>query len=532
MHVDSTCQNDFCNPVVWLLAICLLHGCWGESTKTEQTGGKTKTSQVIAQEGPAISRLNREGKIAAEWEKPAAVLMLTGEVHGYLEPCGCSETQSGGVSRRNDLLNQLKSREWDVASLDLGGLLKRNRRQDEIKFSILREAMTIMDYKAMALGKEELKFDPAQLITAVSDSTAEDAVLPFVSANVVLFGTPDLGTPAPYRIVQVGEAKFGVTSIFGDRYRSQVSAGSSGMQGLIDFLPAAEKLKSAVETLKQNEVDAIVVLSHAPASETEKLIKEIPGIDIAVTSGGPEDPSGRLKKVEQTMVLEVGRKGKYAGVLGYFPDQENKFLFELVDLNKDRFKRTEQMEQLMASYQELLTAADLVHNEPALPTPNNDSYVGAKACGECHTKAYEKWAASKHAHATETLIHGREGYAEAKWVSRIHDPECLACHSTGWDPQQVIRYDTGYLSLDETAHLTGQSCENCHGPGGAHSTAEKEFLSSGGTPSEELLSLRSRIKLNLATAEQQVCSKCHDAENSPKFDFAKYWEKVVHRGKD
>jgi hypothetical protein len=30
----------------------------------------------------------------------------------------------------------------------------------------------------------------------------------------------------------------------------------------------------------------------------------------------------------------------------------------------------------------------------------------------------------------------------------------------------------------------------------------------------------------------QMCMQCHDLDNSPDFDFQKYWPKVQHLGKD
>ncbi len=30
-----------------------------------------------------------------EWDPPAFVLAITGQMHGYIEPCGCSPKQSG-----------------------------------------------------------------------------------------------------------------------------------------------------------------------------------------------------------------------------------------------------------------------------------------------------------------------------------------------------------------------------------------------------------------------------------------------------
>jgi hypothetical protein len=40
------------------------------------------------------------------------------------------------------------------------------------------------------------------------------------------------------------------------------------------------------------------------------------------------------------------------------------------------------------------------------------------------------------------------------------------------------------------------------------------------------------LRLTKATADQQVCAKCHDVDNSPEFHFDRYWPKVEHKGKD
>src|SRR5690606_29883495 len=100
-----------------------------------------------------------------QWPQPAAVLVLTGESHGYLEPCGCSENQSGGVARRSDLFKQLRAKGWPVAGLDLGGTLKRSRKQSQIKFSAITDALRLLDYRGLGLGSEELRLGPAFLIS-------------------------------------------------------------------------------------------------------------------------------------------------------------------------------------------------------------------------------------------------------------------------------------------------------------------------------------------------------------------------------
>ena len=52
--------------------------------------------------------------------KPVFVLLLSGQQHGYLQPCGCSPIQYGGLERRFTFMERLKKeRGWQFVSFDL-----------------------------------------------------------------------------------------------------------------------------------------------------------------------------------------------------------------------------------------------------------------------------------------------------------------------------------------------------------------------------------------------------------------------------
>ena len=53
----------------------------------------------------------------------------------------------------------------------------------------------------------------------------------------------------------------------------------------------------------------------------------------------------------------------------------------------------------------------------------------------------------------------------------------------------------------------GVGCENCHGPSAAHVANPK-------------------TRTPFTAADQ--CVRCHDQENSPKFNYAEYWPRVKH----
>ena len=88
----------------------------------------------------------------------------------------------------------------------------------------------------------------------------------------------------------------------------------------------------------------------------------------------------------------------------------------------------------------------------------------------------------------------------------------------------------------------GNGCENCHGPAAQHAAAENGEIDATDAEIEKFRAeLRLKIVDNEGNKTGQVykngkvvdmCMQCHDLDNSPEFDFQKYWPKVKHVGKD
>jgi hypothetical protein len=99
---------------------------------------------------------------------------------------------------------------------------------------------------------------------------------------------------------------------------------------------------------------------------------------------------------------------------------------------------------------------------------------------------------------------------------------------TGWNSLGHLPYKTGYVALETSAHLHGNGCENCHGPGSAHVAAEQAEKV---VDEDQLNKLRAEMRLTLENARES-CMKCHDLDNSPDFakeeSFDRYWEEIAH----
>jgi predicted CXXCH cytochrome family protein len=129
------------------------------------------------------------------------------------------------------------------------------------------------------------------------------------------------------------------------------------------------------------------------------------------------------------------------------------------------------------------------------PGKNEAGYVGNEACRDCHAEAFAVWDASKHAHAYDDLARAGKNY-------RV---DCIKCHVVGYEqPGGVCR-------VDKVEERKDVGCESCHGPGSIHSA----------DPTLDNV---------LRKPEQEICTGCHDVENSPHFDFALYLPEILGPG--
>ncbi len=514
--------------VAALVAVCLLL-CSLSACDPKRSSNESKKGESPAQAEQAVEKKT----LLADWPEPAAVLVFTGDIHGHLEPCGCTAGQSGGFAMRGDLLRQLREeKKWPVTALDVGGSLNDARvsyPQSKIKFSWILKGLNILGYQGMSLGKEELLLGAEALFIEFNNvSSTPDFHVPFLGGNVTLFGAKELGIPTATKVIQVGDLKVGVASITGESTKKSLeNSGVLRDPSLLQVEDPRTVIPQMLEQLKAEKPDLLVLMSASDLTESQALAKEFPDFNIVVTAGSVEDPRLEPVFIDKTLLVQVGKKGKNAAVVGVLPDRSMKST--VVALSVDQFKDLPAMIDLMQGYQDSLKEAWPELSAHAISNPAQGEFVGAKACGTCHTFAYSVWKESKHAHAYESLIKGRPEKKD-DWVSRIYDPECLACHVTGWDAQRAIRYESGFVDLEKTPLLAGQQCENCHGPGSNHVQQEQAWQR--GTPvTPKQKAAREAMRMTLSRAKADLCIRCHDGDNSPNFDFDKYWPKVNHSGR-
>jgi Cytochrome c554 and c-prime len=497
------------------------------STKAD-TATKTTPGDDTGRPGPSTASQDP----FREWQKPSAVIVFSGQQRGYLEPCGCSpEFQKGGLARRFGFVKTLQEKKWPLVLADLGGLLDGHSQPVEGKFMVGPEqaqaklktalqALHMMQYSVLNLGPEDMEAQQGFVGLMGLLVNIDDPPLPrAINANLgVAKDWLEAGLIYPYIVREAGAQKIAFIGMVGEEYKGIEDQELEGWQ------PPDKILRTTLKKVADSTLQ--VLMLYGKLDEARALARTFPELDVIIYGSDVEEPDNRPEWVEEnrrpsprkTMLVTVGSKGKYTGVIGLF---KTGLRFELVSLD-DRFDEDASIRNLLdVTYIDELKSLDLVAKAPKKPwdVKNPDlAFIGSEKCGECHEKVYEFWKTTRHSHALDTLVNGHEDKKHNKHIAKDKqfNPECVSCHTTGFFNR------TGYDGTQATLHLGGNGCENCHGPGSVHA----RLMSNPDITSDE--KREAKEMMHLGPPDDRRCVRCHDADNSPKFDLVKYWDQIDH----
>jgi hypothetical protein len=525
-------------------------------------------------------------------QKPDAVIVFTGQSYGYLQPCGCSRPQTGGLERRAEFIESLKKKGWPVAGVDLGDIYPEKvalAEQGQLKYVATMKALRDMGYLGVGIGKTELQGD---LLALLAGYALQKEQRPFTLAGNavgVVQGKPVPRAqyfPAPpgskrplvelIEVGEVGKVPVGVAGVVGKALQDDNQKNKWAPN--IDFPDTKGAIKDAVKALDNHKLkpQLKVLIFQGPNADAVKVAGDFPQFQVVLCQSATDLPPLQPqvvngKKGEKTLIVEVGHKGQHVGVLGAFQKKGGGFEFhyQLVQLGEEYITPGPEAAALASNkaLQALDEYAKAVRDAkpPLLPQyprtqhfaqiqaagmkpPVNLTYVGTAQCAGCHAAEFAKWKAAPHSNAMNTLE-----FVAKRPNLRQFDGECVKCHTVGFD------YVSGYVDNAKTPFLRDVGCESCHGPGSGHVNAPKNqaFLDlmspwkqggGAGAAPVKLPDLKfiekmaktdplERGKEPIQPAQQmvvnkvtQTCMKCHDNEADPHFDFYKNWLKIAHTG--
>ncbi len=353
------------------------------------------------------------GPEAPETPPPAApgVWFVAGEEHGYLEPCGCTRPQLGGLARKGTAVD-------GAPLLENGDLVRQGGRLSELKFETFLLALSEIGCVCLNIGEGDLELGIDFL-----KSAAGMANFPLLSANL---------------LDEAGERIFAPTADF------ELDGRAVRVIGVLDpaLAPGAKVADPERIVAKIIEGTAagteIIVLFHGPREGALRIANRERRAAAVIYAHGIGEPA-----VDSERLFTPGDRSRWMVRAGEVP--------EVIDLSED-LEDHPAMRRAMTTYVARLAREDLLARMNPMAPAEHGGYKGDAACTTCHEQEARAHHASRHARAITSL----------EKTGREVDPDCVSCHVTGYGQK------TGFTSTLETPALARVGCESCHGPAADH----------------------------------------------------------------
>ncbi|XP_068698294.1 snake venom 5'-nucleotidase-like isoform X1 [Montipora foliosa] len=256
------------------------------------------------------------------------------DTHGFM--CFPNDAQTGkcfgGMARRATIIKQIRSQEKNVLLLSGGDVLTGTLWYTVYRGNATRDFMNELGYDAMALGNHEFDDGIDNLVAFLNGLN-----FTVVSSNLNVSQEPKWPRSPPLfvrsKVLEVGGQKIGIVGYVLENtpLYSRPGPGPNSK-----FLPEVESVRSAVEELKQNNINKIIAVGHSGIEMDKRVAREVDGVDIVVgghtntflytgegTSPSSETPYGPYPLViskdgnpeSKALVVQDFAYGKYLGRL-------------------------------------------------------------------------------------------------------------------------------------------------------------------------------------------------------------------------
>lgn len=405
-------------------------------------------------------------------------IVCSADTQGWITPCGCTANQSGGLARRATLLKRFPSKS-KVLLLDAGGSAIGRSDYQTLRLRFLLKGLHAMGLDAHNLGQSELHFSDAEL-----ESLGKELQIRWLSTNLHSVD----GEFSGHRIVhwEGNGLKVDVVGVIDPKLVSS------------QHWKATDPIKAIAEAFRNSKADVKVVLAYFQDEPLRNLAAKLPEVDYVI--GGPTGQTIAPSKQGSVTVMSTTNKGKFLCSIELAKNGKRwrERSSEIVEVVSTLSEDPTQLQNLK-DYYDTLATHDFAAKETGIVDVSSlgqDShlYAGSDRCQSCHASDFAIWKGSNHCHAWNPLTTKRVEF----------DPICQQCHSTGYAQQN------GFDRVANSSSMVHVGCETCHGPSSEHVSNPKSR-----TPYQA----------------KDACRRCHDSENSPRFQWDTYWPKIHHDGK-
>jgi hypothetical protein len=405
------------------------------------------------------------------------------DTSGYLEPCGCSLHQLGGLSRRATKIAELRKGEPLFAiegarNFEEGGDFRL------FKSLIMVKSLNAMKYDAMMLGVQEAMHGRSGM-----QSLVEQATFPLFSANLKV---ADASWPLTVVIKDIAGNRLAVTGA------SDPALVKGDLPQGVTFEDPLTALDRALGGLRE-KADLIVVCLEGETGWVESTIGRFRDrADLFLTGDMRSIPIlsrteilARLDFREDPPLLNNIAQGRYLGLVKVEPRRGGyRFSGENIPLDDTVADDPEIMNIMANDFKPHLVDyfAQFTDRLPKTRLP-------ARTCFDCHPDQYELYAASGHFTSMETL----------KEAGQLYNPDCMGCHLT-YNP--------------ESDELETMHCVSCHG----NIIWDHAFKAEAG--------MVEMPDPPVTAYTYEWCARCHDPSNSLPFEahWPQYVNQIYHGG--
>ncbi|MBK7769087.1 MAG: hypothetical protein IPI48_00755 [bacterium] len=370
-----------------------------------------------------------------------------------------------------------------LLNLDAGDVFGQRTQNDREQTKFLCEMLGTLGLDAIGLGEQDLNYG----LDFLREMMAQHG-LPFINANVRETKTGALILPE-YKVVERNGVKYGIVSVLDPAQQILTLTGGEGQFTVADPVATLRELLPRV----RKEADSIVLLSHLGETGTETLLKEMQGVDICIIGHSFRNLETE-RVINDTAVFGSAYEGRFIGRANLFVEEKTGRVMAIdvgiTDFDDkapddaEMLARVEKFKTDLVAFKDAKRAA-----YPRIHGSEKEQFLGDRACFTCHEAAWQAYASSAH----------RRAYTNLRGDGQSSEPDCLVCHTTGY------QYKNGYSDERPYNSLVNVQCEACHGYGTTHARDGKWRLEA-----------------------RNSCVTCHDKANSPEFDYATYWEKIKH----
>lgn len=400
------------------------------------------------------------------------------DTSGFLETCGCSANQLGGIERRATLIAKLRAQQPLVA-IEGAHIVEDKGEFQLYKGETLIAMLNMMDYDAMMLGVREAQHG-TEGITRLRDV----ANFPCFSANLVLDNPASKPLPSTV-LVQVPGITIGITGV------SQPEAISFELPEGVAFTDPATTLDRVLPSLAK-DADLIVLCLEGERTWLNDIVSRYQDTVDLFLSGDRNKATADYQFSAEPPWLNNWELGKRLGIVNVDPVPDGfRFSALTLDITEDIESNPDILAYMDGTYRPQLKDRFFGNMKQDL----EQIYLPPGTCGSCHTEAFNIFQLSRHNQALKTLDE----------VGQLYNPECMPCHVV-YDPDR--------------GELQALNCVACHS-----NITENHIWDA---VKDEVV----RPEVPVAEYTFEWCVQCHTEEQSLPFKshWPQYVKQIYHGG--